>query len=98
MADNIAIKPATGTGTVPVGADACTVNSVANVQVPLGKLGYGDHGQFTYVSPAAGLPVAAQQAGDTIQVGGAAYTVKRAFANATASGNTDVVPAVPGKK
>jgi hypothetical protein len=42
--------------------------------------------------------VNALQAGDSIEIGGTIYTVLRAFVNATASGNTQVVAATAGKK
>jgi hypothetical protein len=38
------------------------------------------------------------QAGDLIEIGGATFAVKRAFANATAAGDTTVVAAVASKK
>lgn len=58
MADNINVTPTTGSGTVPVATEACTVNSVPNVQVQVVKAAFGDHGVFTEVSSTVGMPVA----------------------------------------
>jgi hypothetical protein len=57
MADGIRITE--GSGKL-VGADECTVNSVASTYVPLGKVGFGANDVFTYVTSAVGLPVAQQ--------------------------------------
>lgn len=59
MADNYNYtNPSAGTGVVIIGVDLCTVNGVANVGVPLGKVGFGSNDQFTYVDATHGLPVA----------------------------------------
>ena len=56
MADNIQVTPGSG---ATVGADECTVNAVSAVKVPLGKIGFGDHGQWTYASATNPLPISA---------------------------------------
>jgi hypothetical protein len=58
MADNVNYSnPTTGT-LVPIGTDTCTVNAVPNVEVPLGKVGFGANEVWTYVTSTVGLPVA----------------------------------------
>jgi hypothetical protein len=103
MADNVQITAGSGT---TIAADSCTVNGVAGVLVQDVKVGFGTNDVWTYVTSTVGLPVAvvgpvavnATQAGDSIQIGGTAYPVLRAFANPSASGDNTIVAAVAGKK
>jgi hypothetical protein len=61
MADNVAITPGSG---YTIAVDTCTVNAVS-VGVPLGKIGFGTHGSFTYVSGSNPMPI---QIGDGTNV------------------------------
>lgn len=60
MLDNISVTPSTTGTTALVASEACTINSVAGVQVQDVKLGYGPHGTFNQVDAGTGLPVAVQ--------------------------------------
>jgi hypothetical protein len=72
MADNVNYTNP-GTGTV-IGVDSCTVNAVANVGVPLGKIGFGANDSFTYVTSTVGLP------GNLAQVGGSSFALGQQLA------------------
>jgi hypothetical protein len=104
MSDNIFVDPGTGGSRVPVATRTLTVNATPTIEVPYGILGYESAGALVPIDATHGLPVsvlstaAVTQAGDVLEIGGTTYTVKRAFANATASGETTVVAAVVAKK
>src|SRR5438105_8964830 len=54
MADNLPCIPGSG---VAFASDECSVNGVAGVQLRLGKVTFGAHGECLYVTPTVGLPV-----------------------------------------
>jgi hypothetical protein len=57
MSDNIYVDPGTGGSKVLVGTRTLTVNSVANVEVPYGILGYESSNTLVAVDATHGLPV-----------------------------------------